>query len=71
MRWHKPLKGHNLIGAFAREKEGVPLRLSWLLIAAIVALAAVSVQARARVQAHMLCLDPDMEFPVACDDDDG
>ena len=47
------------------------MRLSWLLIAAVIALAAISAQAKARVQAHMLCLDPDMEFPVACDDDDG
>jgi hypothetical protein len=47
------------------------MRLSWLLIAAVIALAAISAQANARVQAHLLCVDPDMEFPVACDDDDG
>jgi hypothetical protein len=47
------------------------MRLSWLLIAAAIALSAISAEARARVQTHMLCLDPDMEFPVACDDDDG
>jgi hypothetical protein len=46
------------------------MRLSWLLLAAVIALAAISVQAKARVQAHLLCVDPDMEFPVACDDGD-
>ena len=47
------------------------MRHVWLLIAAVIAIAAISAQAKARVQTHLLCLDPDMEFPVACDDDDG
>lgn len=47
------------------------MRLSWLLIAAVIAIAAISAQPKARVQTHLLCVDPDMEFPVACDDDDG
>ena len=46
------------------------MRLSWLLIAVILATAAISVEARARVQTKMLCHEPDIEFPVPCDDDD-
>ncbi len=46
------------------------MRLSWLLIAAVLAVAAMSVQASARLQSHILCWEPDIEFPVPCDDDD-
>ena len=46
------------------------MRLSWLLVVAAVAIAAISAQARARVQTHMLCWEPDIEFPVPCDEDD-
>lgn len=46
------------------------MRLSWLLVAAVIAVAALSAQAKARVQLKMLCWEPDIEFPVPCDDDD-
>lgn len=46
------------------------MRLSWLLVAAAVAIVAISAQARARVQTHRLCWEPDIEFPVPCDEDD-
>ncbi len=46
------------------------MRLARLLVAVLLALAAVTVHATARVQIKMLCWDPDMEFPVACDDTD-
>ena len=46
------------------------MRLARLLVAVLLALAAVTVHATARVQIKMLCWDPDMEFPVACDDND-
>jgi hypothetical protein len=41
-----------------------------LLAAASIALAATLTQARARLQPDIVCVDPDIEFPVACDDDD-
>jgi uncharacterized integral membrane protein len=46
------------------------MRIARLLVAVLLALAAVTVHATARVQVKMLCWDPDMEFPVACDDND-
>jgi hypothetical protein len=46
------------------------MRLSWLLIALVIAVVAISAQAKARVQLQMLCWEPDIEFPVPCDDDD-
>ncbi len=46
------------------------MRLARLLVAVLLALAAVTVHATARVQIKMLCWEPDMEFPVACDDND-
>jgi hypothetical protein len=42
----------------------------WMLIAVILAAAAISVQAIARVQQRMLCWQSDVEFPVPCDHDD-
>jgi hypothetical protein len=45
------------------------MRLSWLLIAVAIAVVAISAQAKARVQLKMLCWEPDIEFPVPCDDD--
>jgi hypothetical protein len=47
------------------------MRLSWLLLGIILLTAAISVEARARVQTEMLCWDSDIEFPIPCDDDDG
>jgi hypothetical protein len=44
------------------------MRTATLLAAIIAALAAVP--AVARVQPDIVCVDPDMEFPVACDDDE-
>lgn len=41
-----------------------------LLVAILVALAAGITQAGARLQPDIICVDPDMEFPVACDEDD-
>ncbi|HEX9881761.1 MAG TPA: hypothetical protein VGA65_04555 [Hyphomicrobium sp.] len=41
-----------------------------LFVAALIALASVMTQARARLQPDITCIDPDMEFPVACDEDD-
>jgi len=35
-----------------------------------VLLAVVASQARASIQPDIICLDPDIEFPVACDDED-
>ena len=46
------------------------MRLSWLLIGVILATAAMSVETGARVQTEMLCWEPDIEFPVPCDEDD-
>ncbi len=46
------------------------MRLSLLAIAAILAIAVMSNQAGARVQQTGVCIEPDIEFPVACDDDD-
>ena len=45
------------------------MRLARLLVAVLLALAVVTVHATARVQSKMLCWEPDIEFPVACDDD--
>jgi hypothetical protein len=39
-----------------------------IFLAALMTLAAG--QARASLQPDIICVDPDMEFPVACDDDD-
>jgi hypothetical protein len=69
LRWRKPLKGHNL-AAPSLANGRCSMRLSWLLVAAAVAIVAISAQARARVQTHMLCWEPDIEFPVPCDEDD-
>jgi len=46
------------------------MRLSRLFIAAVIAVIAISAQAKARVQTHMLCWEPDIEFPVPCDEYD-
>lgn len=46
------------------------MRVARLFIAILLALAAISAQATARVQATMLCWEPDIEFPVPCDGDD-
>ena len=46
------------------------MRLSWLLIAVVIAVVAISAPAKARVQLKMLCWEPDIEFPVPCDDDE-
>jgi hypothetical protein len=41
-----------------------------LLVFALLALFAIVAQAEARIQRAIVCFDPDMEFPVACDEDD-
>jgi len=41
-----------------------------LFLLAAVTLVAVLPRAEARIQQSIVCLDPDMEFPVACDEDD-
>jgi hypothetical protein len=41
-----------------------------LLIAVLLALGASLTQARARLQPEIVCWEPDIEFPVACDEDD-
>ncbi len=46
------------------------MRLCLLAIAVILAIAVVSDQAGARVQQTGICIEPDIEFPVTCDDDD-
>lgn len=46
------------------------MRLARLLVAILLALTAVTVHATARVQVKMLCWEPDIEFPVPCDDND-
>jgi len=38
------------------------------LLAALTAI--VATQARAGLQPDIVCIDPDMEFPVACDEED-
>jgi hypothetical protein len=40
-----------------------------LFVAALVGLASIATHARARIQPEIICIDPDMEFPVACDED--
>ncbi len=46
------------------------MRLSWLAITAILAITVMSDEAGARVQQTSICLEPDIEFPVPCDDGD-
>ena len=41
-----------------------------LLVAILLVLSGFVSQAFARLQPPIVCVDPDMEFPVACDDDD-
>ena len=48
------------------------MRLSLLLVTAAVAgTILLMAQAQARIQDAILCWEPDIEFPVPCDDDDG
>jgi hypothetical protein len=44
------------------------MRTATMLAAIIAALAAFP--AVARIQPDIVCVDPDMEFPVACDDEE-
>ncbi len=46
------------------------MRLVLTAVAALLALASVMSHASARLQPDMMCIVPDMEFPVACDQDD-
>jgi hypothetical protein len=46
------------------------MRPALLLVASHIAIAALLTQAQARLQPDVVCIDPDMEFPVACDDDE-
>jgi hypothetical protein len=41
-----------------------------LLLLAIMAATAAALPANARIQPDIVCWESDMEFPVACDDDD-
>jgi len=41
-----------------------------LALLALIAAAAFSTPSGARLQPEIVCLDPDMEFPVACDDEE-
>jgi hypothetical protein len=50
--------------------EGLAVRPLLFLVAALVALASVMTHASARIQPQLMCVDPDVEFPVACDQDD-
>ena len=66
----KPGKGVILSRVSLRLAEGRPqCGCPGLLIGVILAAAAMSVEARARVQTEMLCWEADMEFPAPCDDD--
>ena len=48
------------------------MRLSLLLVTAAVAgTILLMAHAQARIQDEILCWEPDIEFPVPCDDDDG
>ena len=42
-----------------------------LLLLAVMAATATPLPALARIQPEIVCVDTDMEFPVACDEDDG
>lgn len=46
------------------------MRQPILLIAAVMLLAVAAGQAEAGVQSETLCIEPDIEFPVPCNDDD-
>ncbi len=41
-----------------------------LVVAAALAVFAVLAQAQARIQPEIVCWETDIEFPVACDEDD-
>jgi len=41
-----------------------------LLVASLLAVVPALVSAKASIQAPMLCFEPDIEYPVPCDDDD-
>jgi hypothetical protein len=41
-----------------------------LLLLAVMAATATPLPAFARIQPEIVCVDTDMEFPVACDEDD-
>jgi hypothetical protein len=45
------------------------MRLALLLLATLAVIAA-TLPASARIQPELVCWESDMEFPVACDDDD-
>ena len=40
------------------------------LLIALMAVTATPLPAFARIQPEFVCMDPEMEFPVACDEDD-
>ena len=44
------------------------MRPFFVLLAALIAV--VATQARASIQPDIICVDPDIEFPVACDEED-
>ena len=48
------------------------MRIAFLLVAMTVNMAATNAApiTVARIQPDIVCVDPDMEFPVACDDEE-
>lgn len=44
--------------------------VSVFVVAVVIALSAGMPRAEARLQDALVCLDPDIEFPVPCEDDD-
>ena len=50
-------------------KGRTPMRLALLLLA-VVAASAMPLPASARIQPDVVCWETDMEFPVACEDED-
>jgi hypothetical protein len=47
------------------------MRLRLMLVTAILAGALLAARLEARIQDEILCWEPDIEFPVPCDDEDG
>jgi hypothetical protein len=46
------------------------MRVRLLLLAATLAGSLLAAEALARIQDEILCWEPDIEFPVPCDDED-
>ena len=65
---------NGLVGAsenlYARPSDGGRAMRGALLLLAVIAATATPLPALASIQPEIVCFDPDMEFPVACDEDD-